>query len=554
MMGRGVEVHDIETLEHLKAELANFNTEAGDALQEMGKDIQQTMHFLNERRSHWEREVQSRQRALDQAEADLRECQSHVYRDENGNVYYPDCSAYEAKVAQCRTRLQEAEDALRQVVTQIQRVEEARANFDRARSRFEQGVSQATAQGGQTLGNMIPKLRELAHGGFGGQVGKFMGAVFNQVVGGNPNAWQQVKAQLFGTPGAGGSPAGGAGGGSPAAGGGSPAGGSPAGGAGGGNPAGGGAPAGGGGGTPGGAGGHVAGGGGSPGGYAGGGGGSPAGGGYGGGSPAGGGGSPAGGSPGGGYGGGSPAGGGGGSPAGGGYGGGGGSPAGGNLGGGYGGGGGIAGGSPGGGGGGSPLGGFGGGGGGSPGGGFGGGGSPGGGGAGGGGGLPGIGTFIGNLVHGVQPPQPTSPVPNIVAGGVGGVIGGIVGGVIGAHGGHGGSQGAGTQTPHGIARLRGTPDNAFDIIDWAGYPTGVPQPAGPFRKLSYRENMQARLLADPFMQQYVQQQPPQPGNVALFLQPIKFAGPPTDPQNIVEVPVQLQIDLDYWWDHLHFRR
>jgi hypothetical protein len=145
-------------------------------------------------------------------------------------------------------------------------------------------------------------------------------------------------------------------------------------------------------------------------------------------------------------------------------------------------------------------------------------------------------------------------MPNAVAGAVGGVIGGIVGAVIGGAIGHGGNQTAGSQTPHGIARLRGTPDNAFDIIDWAGYPMGVPQPAGLFRKLSYMEYTQARRLADPFIQQLAQRQPPQPGNVWIFLQPIKFGGPPTDPQNVREVAASLQVDLDYWWDHLHFRR
>jgi len=93
---------------------------------------------------------------------------------------------------------------------------------------------------------------------------------------------------------------------------------------------------------------------------------------------------------------------------------------------------------------------------------------------------------------------------------------------------------------------------SFSIIDWQGYPNGVPMPDGPFQLLEGAEYAAARKAANAANSSIRRDQGlvGQPVDVH-EVQPVKFGGSPTDPENKVVIPRDLhRQQVTPWWNRL----
>jgi hypothetical protein len=92
----------------------------------------------------------------------------------------------------------------------------------------------------------------------------------------------------------------------------------------------------------------------------------------------------------------------------------------------------------------------------------------------------------------------------------------------------------------------------FSIVNWTGYPAGVPRPQGPFKIIDGAEYDAARAAANRTNNAIRQDQGlvGQPVDIH-EVQPVKFNGDPVDPANKVVIPRPLhRQQVTPWWNQL----
>jgi hypothetical protein len=96
------------------------------------------------------------------------------------------------------------------------------------------------------------------------------------------------------------------------------------------------------------------------------------------------------------------------------------------------------------------------------------------------------------------------------------------------------------------------PEGSFDIIDWSGYPEGVPKPQGPFRLVEGQEYDAARDAANKANSAIRKEQGLVGKPVQVHeIKPVKFGGSPTDPANKVILPRDVHMQqVTPWWNRL----
>jgi RHS repeat-associated protein len=90
----------------------------------------------------------------------------------------------------------------------------------------------------------------------------------------------------------------------------------------------------------------------------------------------------------------------------------------------------------------------------------------------------------------------------------------------------------------------------FSIIDWAGYPDGVPKPTGPFRLLAGAEYTEAREVASRANRAMHRVDPSLVGKEVHEIHPVKFGGSPTDQANKIPLPPSIHHPMTAWWNKL----
>lgn len=92
----------------------------------------------------------------------------------------------------------------------------------------------------------------------------------------------------------------------------------------------------------------------------------------------------------------------------------------------------------------------------------------------------------------------------------------------------------------------------FSIVDWNGYPAGIPKPQGPFRLVEGAEYDAARKAANQANNQIRQTNNLRGQPVDVHeVQAVKFGGSPTDPSNKVIIDRTLhRQEVTPWWNQL----
>ncbi|WP_267127529.1 hypothetical protein, partial [Xanthomonas sacchari] len=96
------------------------------------------------------------------------------------------------------------------------------------------------------------------------------------------------------------------------------------------------------------------------------------------------------------------------------------------------------------------------------------------------------------------------------------------------------------------------PEGSFSILDWSGYPAGVPRPQGPFRIVEGAEYDAARLAANNANSAIRRSNGLAGQKVDIHeIQPVKFGGSATDSNN--KIILQRDIhrrEVTPWWNRL----
>jgi len=92
----------------------------------------------------------------------------------------------------------------------------------------------------------------------------------------------------------------------------------------------------------------------------------------------------------------------------------------------------------------------------------------------------------------------------------------------------------------------------FSIVDWQGYPAGVPKPTGPMRLIDGAEYQAAKAAKETANSKYRRENDLVGKRVDVHeIQPIKFDGSPTDLSNKVLLPRDVHVSLvTPWWNKL----
>ncbi|NEN76603.1 hypothetical protein F9B74_09830 [Pelistega sp. NLN82] len=92
----------------------------------------------------------------------------------------------------------------------------------------------------------------------------------------------------------------------------------------------------------------------------------------------------------------------------------------------------------------------------------------------------------------------------------------------------------------------------FSVVDWEGYPDGIPKPDGPFRLLGDNEYDEVRKTANTINSQLRKQWGIIGKDVDIHeVNPIKFGGSPSDINNKIVIPRELhRKEVTPWWNKL----
>jgi RHS repeat-associated protein len=103
-----------------------------------------------------------------------------------------------------------------------------------------------------------------------------------------------------------------------------------------------------------------------------------------------------------------------------------------------------------------------------------------------------------------------------------------------------------------VPRAGSIKEGSFSIVDWKGYPVGIPKPEGPFRLVNRTEYDAARKAADSANNAIRKEQGLAGKPVDIHeVQPVKFGGSPTDPSNKLVVPRDLhRQEVTPWWNRV----
>jgi hypothetical protein len=104
----------------------------------------------------------------------------------------------------------------------------------------------------------------------------------------------------------------------------------------------------------------------------------------------------------------------------------------------------------------------------------------------------------------------------------------------------------------GVPRTDSIKEGSFSIVDWKGYPTGIPKPDGPFRLVKGSEYDVARKAADNANNAIRREQGLAGKPVDIHeVKPVKFGGSPTDASNKIVVPRDVhRQEVTPWWNRL----
>ena len=91
---------------------------------------------------------------------------------------------------------------------------------------------------------------------------------------------------------------------------------------------------------------------------------------------------------------------------------------------------------------------------------------------------------------------------------------------------------------------------SFSVLDWEGYPAGIPRPAGPFRILQGEEYDAARAAANRANASLHAADASLAGKHLHEIQPVKFGGSPTDPGNKIALDPKEHWMVTVWWNKL----
>jgi len=178
-------VHSIEALESLRSALLRFKGEAQGALNAAAMEINRTQEWLKERLQYWQSELRRRQRALQEAEAQLSACLAMAAAANLSEVV---CSIPQENVLRAQRRVREAEQELYTVQVYIKRVGEAVGIYQQQARRLASTLDNDLLKGAELLSESVAILLSYASAGAGAGIAAVIGSAVDVLSGGSSDS------------------------------------------------------------------------------------------------------------------------------------------------------------------------------------------------------------------------------------------------------------------------------------------------------------------------------------------------------------------------------
>ncbi|MCA9941169.1 MAG: hypothetical protein KC418_21160 [Anaerolineales bacterium] len=133
-----LDLSDLGVLSTLQGALSRFSQDAGEAVRMAENEICQTQEWLQQRATHWQRQVEQARQEVARAQEALSACLNSGSRDRDGNYRPPDCSRQVDAVNRARYRLAECERHLQTAKVWQGRVEQSVNSYRREAYRLQQ--------------------------------------------------------------------------------------------------------------------------------------------------------------------------------------------------------------------------------------------------------------------------------------------------------------------------------------------------------------------------------------------------------------------------------
>ncbi len=167
-------VRSIQALEDLRTALTTFSGNAQESLRAATIEAQRTLEYVAERERYWRGRVTNAEEEVRRAAAAFTYCRSQVYRDSEGRVYQPPCTAEQAALSQAQAVLAQARQNFQVAREWYSRVQRASAVFQQQTQRMNGALNdlpKATAMLSDkvnTLKGYTAMAAPSGGGGFGG--------------------------------------------------------------------------------------------------------------------------------------------------------------------------------------------------------------------------------------------------------------------------------------------------------------------------------------------------------------------------------------------------
>jgi DNA repair exonuclease SbcCD ATPase subunit len=163
-MSNQLDLQDPQVLVDLGRALGQFAQTVAQALESAGREIQQTMEWLEGRVRHWHRQMDRARRQLEQAQVSLSRCQQlQAMRDSRD-----DCRREEQALRAAQRLLAETERHLQTAQQWQRRVGEAAQSFQREAHRVQGLIGDNTSKASASLNKMASGYAAIHDGGGGG--------------------------------------------------------------------------------------------------------------------------------------------------------------------------------------------------------------------------------------------------------------------------------------------------------------------------------------------------------------------------------------------------
>lgn len=160
-MSRKLHIDDTNILRDLQRSLEKFASESTSILKNIDNEIRGVQEKINQRVYYWERQVQSANKSLQQAESALRRCEASGYYDKDGHYYAPDCSSEMRALQAAVQDLRDCQHKLNKTKEWRSKVQQGVQDYNRSMGNFQNYLAKQNQDSSKYLSQAAAKYESV---------------------------------------------------------------------------------------------------------------------------------------------------------------------------------------------------------------------------------------------------------------------------------------------------------------------------------------------------------------------------------------------------------